>query len=156
MTTAGGLLSSQVISGLIALFHPGTSLKPWQQYLIYAAVTLISFVINAFMNRLLPYVNRMAFYWSVSGFVIICITALACASPNYASAEYVFTDFINETGWPDGVAWLIGLLQAAFSVTGFDAVAHMIEEIPNASVEGPKIMMYASFPLSSDRKSDIS
>lgn len=27
-------------------------------------------------------------------------------------------------------------------LTGFDAVAHMIEEIPNASVDGPKIMIY--------------
>lgn len=27
-------------------------------------------------------------------------------------------------------------------LTGFDAVAHMIEEIPNASTEGPKIMIY--------------
>jgi choline transport protein len=27
-------------------------------------------------------------------------------------------------------------------LTGYDAVAHMIEEIPNASVEGPKIMIY--------------
>lgn len=27
-------------------------------------------------------------------------------------------------------------------MTGFDAVAHMIEEIPNASIEGPKIMIY--------------
>jgi len=66
---------------------------------------------------------------------------LACASPNYSTAEFVFTDFINETGWPDGIAWLLGLLQAGLGLTGFDAVAHMIEEIPNPAVEGPKIMI---------------
>ncbi|KAF2124686.1 amino acid transporter [Dothidotthia symphoricarpi CBS 119687] len=142
LTTSGGLLASQLIAGLISLFHPDFSMEPWQQYLIYVAWTLIAFVVNAFLNRLLPYVNRTAFFWSVAGFGIICITVLACASPNYATAEFVFTDFINETGWPDGIAWLLGLLQGGFGITGYDAVAHMIEEIPNASVEGPKIMIY--------------
>ncbi|KAL9116524.1 MAG: hypothetical protein Q9187_006953 [Circinaria calcarea] len=33
------------------------------------------------------------------------------------------------------------LLQGGFGLTGYDAVAHLIEEIPNASVEGPKIMI---------------
>ncbi|RAL58596.1 hypothetical protein DID88_003956 [Monilinia fructigena] len=39
------------------------------------------------------------------------------------------------SGWPDGVAWLLGLLQAGLGLTGFDAVAHMIEEIPNPGVQ---------------------
>lgn len=142
MTTSGGLLASQLIAGLISLFHPDFTIKPWQQYLIYVAWTLIAFVINAFMNRLLPYLNRGAFIWSISGFAIICITVLACSSGSYASADFVFTEFINTTGWPDGISWLLGLLQGGFGITGYDAVAHMIEEIPNASVEGPKIMIY--------------
>ncbi|KAF1942893.1 amino acid transporter [Clathrospora elynae] len=142
LTTSGGLLASQLISGLIALYHPEFALKAWQVWLIYVAWTLIAFVINAFLNDLLPYVNRAAFIWSIGGFAIVCIVVLSCASPNYASADFVFTEFINETGWPDGIAWLLGLLQGGFGLTGYDAVAHMIEEIPNASVEGPKIMIY--------------
>ena len=126
----------------IVLYHPEFELHPWQVWLIYVAWTLIAFVVNAFMNSLLPYINRTAFIWSIGGFAIICITVLTCASPDYASAEFVFTEFINETGWPDGIAWLLGLLQGGFGLTGYDAVAHMIEEIPNASIEGPKIMIY--------------
>jgi choline transport protein len=142
LTTSGGLLASQLISGLISLYHPDFKLKAYQVWLIYVLWTLIAFVINAFLNNILHHVNRAAFIWSIGGFVIVCITCLACASPTYASAEFVFTDFINETGWPDGIAWLLGLLQGGFGITGYDAVAHMIEEIPNASVEGPKIMIY--------------
>jgi choline transport protein len=142
LTTSGGLLASQLISGLISLYHPDFKLKAYQVWLIYVLWTLIAFVINAFLNNMLHHVNRAAFIWSIGGFAIVCITCLACASPTYASAEFVFTDFINETGWPDGIAWLLGLLQGGFGITGYDAVAHMIEEIPNASVEGPKIMIY--------------
>jgi choline transport protein len=142
LTTSGGLLASQLISGLILMYHPDFTLQPYQVWLIYVAWTLIAFLVNAFLNRILSTINRGAFIWSIGGFAIICITILACASPDYASGEFVFTSFINETGWPDGIAWLLGLLQGGFGITGYDAVAHMIEEIPNASVEGPKIMIY--------------
>ncbi len=142
LTTSGSLLASQLISGLIQLYHPDFTLKAWQVWFIYVAWTLVAFFINAFLNRLLPYVNKGAFMWSIGGFVIICITVLSCSSGHYTSGSFVFRNFINETGWPDGIAWLLGLLQGGFGITGYDAVAHMIEEIPNASVEGPKIMIY--------------
>ncbi|CAG8055373.1 unnamed protein product [Penicillium nalgiovense] len=113
----------------------------WHQFLIYIGLTVGSFVINAFMNSILPVIYRGAFMWSIGGFVIVSITCLACASPNYNSAYFVFCDFVNTTGWPDGIAWLLGLLQGGLGVTAFDAVAHMIEEVPNAEIEGPKIMV---------------
>jgi len=90
---------------------------------------------------LLPMVTKGAFIWSIAGFAIISITLLATAAPNYNSGHLVFREFTNTTGWPDGIAWLLGLLQGGLGLTGFDAVAHMIEEIPNPSKEGPKIMM---------------
>ncbi|KID91737.1 gaba permease [Metarhizium guizhouense ARSEF 977] len=93
------------------------------------------------MNSLLPVIYHGAFMWSIGGFVIVSITVLACASPDLNSAYFVFCNFINQTGWPDGIAWLLGLLQGGLGVTAFDAVAHMIEEIPHAAAEGPKIMV---------------
>jgi choline transport protein len=142
LVCSGGLLGSQLIVGVIALFNPTYVSERWHQFLIYIAYTIAAFLINAFMNDLLPHINRGAITWSIAGFVVICITILACASPNYSSGKFVFTDFINETGWPDGIAWLLGLLQGGLGLTGYDAVAHMIEEIPNPAVEGPKIMIY--------------
>lgn len=129
LTASGGLLGSQLILGVISLLHPEYEAKSWHQFLIYIAYTLAAFFINAFMNRLLPYFNKAAFLWSLAGFAIICITVLSCATPNYQSASFVFGGFINESGWPDGLAWLLGLLQGAFALTGFDAVIHMIEEM---------------------------
>lgn len=73
--------------------------------------------------------------WSITGFVVICITVLACASPDYNSGDLVYRTFLNETGWPDGIAWMLGLLQGTLGLTGYDATAHMVEEIPNAVVE---------------------
>lgn len=142
LVATAGLLGSQLIIGLIALYDATYEPERWHQFLIYIGYNLIAFIANAFGNSIIPLINKAAITWSIAGFVIISITVLACASPNYNSADFVFRNFTNETGWPDGIAWLLGLLQGGLGLTGFDATAHMIEEIPNAAIEGPKIMIY--------------
>ncbi|KAF2726091.1 amino acid permease [Polychaeton citri CBS 116435] len=142
LVATGGLLGSQLIIGVISLYHASYEPHRWHQFLIYLGYTFAAFLINIFGNSVLPLINKAAITWSILGFVVICITVLACASPDYNSGDFVFTTFINETGWPNGIAWLLGLLQGALGLTGYDAVAHMIEEIPNAAIEGPKIMVY--------------
>ena len=141
LTATGGLLGSQLIVGVISFMVPSYVPQRWHQFLIYIAYNLFAFFVNAFLTRLLPGVTKTAFIWSLSGFVVICITVLACASPSYQSGDFVYRKFINETGWPDGLAWLLGLLQGGLGLTGFDAVAHMVEELPDPTVEGPKIMI---------------
>lgn len=62
--------------------------------------------------------------WSLTGFTVICITVLACSSPDFNSGKFVFGQFINQTGCkfprtgckddadvlgPDGIAWLLGV-----------------------------------------------
>jgi choline transport protein len=141
LSLRGALLGSQLIVGIISFMNPDYVAKPWHRFIIYIGYSVVAFLFNAFMTGILPHITKAAFIWSISGFVIIPITLLACASPNYSSGDVVFRGFINETGWPDGIAWLLGLLQAGLGLTGYDAVAHMIEEIPNAAVGGPKIMV---------------
>ncbi|EPE32742.1 hypothetical protein GLAREA_07876 [Glarea lozoyensis ATCC 20868] len=141
LVASGGLLGSQLILGTISLWNPNFVSQRWHAFLIYLGYNIVSFLVNAFMTGLLPLITKSALIWSITGFAVISITILACASPNYSSASFVFTEFRNDTGWPNGIAWLLGLLQAGLGLTGFDAVAHMIEEIPNPAVEGPKIMI---------------
>ena len=82
--------------------HPEFEYRRWIQFLIYLGITFTSFAVNAFMQKLLPAVNGTALVWSIAGFVIISITVLACAAPEYATGRYVFATWLNETGWPDG------------------------------------------------------
>jgi choline transport protein len=141
LTATAGLLGSQLIIGVISFMVQSYNPHRWHQFLIYIGYNLFAFFVNAVLSKALPIIDKAAFIWSISGFAIICITVLACASPNYESGNFVFRQFINQTGWPDGLAWLLGLLQGGLGLTGFDAVAHMIEEIPEPSVVGPKIMI---------------
>jgi choline transport protein len=73
--------------------------------------------------------------------VVISITILATG--DHTDAKFVFTDFANETGWSDGVSWILGLLQSALSLIGYDAVSHMTEEMPRPTSDGPRAIMYS-------------
>lgn len=85
---------------------------------MYLGVTGFALVVNAGFTRVLPLVTKAAFVWLVGGFVVTSVVVLACASPEYQSGGFVYGGFENLTGWPDGTAWLLGLLQGAFSLTG--------------------------------------
>ncbi|PKX90083.1 putative GABA permease [Aspergillus novofumigatus IBT 16806] len=141
LPATASLFGSSLIMNIAVLANPNLTVQPWQVFLVYIGFCLTGFLINAFWNSILAALSKAALIWSLCGFLIFSITALACAVPDYNSATYVFTQFINETGWPDGVAWPLGLLQGSLCLIGFDAVAHMIEEIPNPSVQGPRVMV---------------
>ena len=118
LTATGSLLGSTFIINIITLLHKDYVAQTWHQFLIYIAFTVIALAINAFFTRLLPLFTQAAFIWSMAGFIIISITVLACASPDYQSGDFVYGQFANDVGWPDGMAWLLGLLQGAFALTG--------------------------------------
>lgn len=118
LSATGPLLGSTFIINIIVLFHPDLDVQPWQQFLIYIGISVFALLVNAFTTSHLPYLTKAAFFWSVVGFVVIVIVVLACASPNYQTGEFVYGQFINTVGWPDGLAWLLGLLQGAFALTG--------------------------------------
>lgn len=80
-------------------------------------------------------------YWSILSVVTISILLLATAPKT--DAEFVFTNFSNTTGWSDGTAWMLGLLQSALAFIGYDAVAHMVEEMPRPTRDAPQAMVAA-------------
>lgn len=51
-------------------------------------------------------------------FIVVFIIALVLP-PERKSASFVFTTFVNETGWQsNGVAWFLGLLTSSYVMVG--------------------------------------
>jgi len=61
----------------------------------------------------------------------------------FQSPSFVFGQWINRTGWSDGVVWFLGLVQSAYGLTAFDSVIHMVEEIPAPRRNAPRTMYLA-------------
>lgn len=56
---------------IITLWVDTFEVQRWQTFLIYLAFTIGAFLLNVFAVRLLPLVDRTAFYWSMSGIVVV-------------------------------------------------------------------------------------
>lgn len=114
---------------------------------IYAALLVSHAIINSFGVRTLRYLNNVSIALHSLGVTALCIAVLVKA-PTHQPASFVFGKFIdggaadeNSQGWaerasPAYVA-ICGILLAQFTLTGFDASAHLSEETRNASWSAP-------------------
>lgn len=107
---------------------------------VYAAVLVAQGLINTFGVHILHYLNNISVWWHALGTFSLVIAILAKA-PTHQSAEFVFTQFIDGTGgWGERASHayvvVIGTLMAQYTLTGFDASAHMTEETRNAAMSG--------------------
>ncbi|KAI0205836.1 choline transport protein [Astrocystis sublimbata] len=142
LVTTEGFFSAQFIQAAAVIASNGTyEIKQWATYLIFLAVLSFTTCANIYGNKILGRWNDAALYWSILAVVVISIVLLATSDKN--DARFVFTDFKNETGWPDGLSWILGLLQSALSLIGFDAALHLTEEMPNPTVDAPRAILYA-------------
>lgn len=105
---------------------------------IYAGTLAVHACLNTFANRLLALLNGVSVVWHVVGTFVFIIALLAVA-PSHQSAKFVFTHFNHpDVGIANsGLIFLLGLLMSQFTLTGYDASAHMTEETKNASKSGP-------------------
>ena len=124
LTATAGSLAGSLITGAYALKHPEYETQRYQTFVIYVGYTILACILNIYGLRLLPLLNKAAITWSLAGAATIAIVCLACKSGDYQPASFVFGEYINETGWNNGVAWILGLLQSSFGLTAYDAVSH--------------------------------
>ncbi|KAI1465941.1 amino acid transporter [Daldinia caldariorum] len=142
LVTTEGFFAAQFISAAAVIASNGAyAIEQWRTYLIFLAIVTFTTGANIWGNRILGRWNDAALYWSLLGVVVISIVLLTTSDKN--GADFVFAEFQNETGWSDGMAWILGLLQSALSLIGFDAALHMTEEMPRPAVDAPRAIIYA-------------
>ncbi|KAI2625099.1 amino acid transporter [Hypoxylon sp. NC1633] len=142
LVTTEGFFAAQFIQAAAVIASGGTyEIEKWGTYLIFLAILTFTTGANVWGNRILGRWNDAALYWSLLAVVVISIVLLATSEKN--DARFVFAEFENATGWSDGMAWILGLLQSALSLIGFDAALHMTEEMPRPAVDAPRAILYA-------------
>jgi amino acid transporter len=120
-------------------------LDPKRTIAILAGILFIQGLLNTFGVRLVALLNDVSVWWHLLGVaVIVIILIVAPHSHAHQSAGFVF----GASGWNafKGLSGfslapyviLIGLLNAQYTFTGYDASAHMTEETIKAQINGPK------------------
>jgi amino acid transporter len=136
------------IDGGLALFASafmnnwfGYPLTPWPILGVYAVALFLHGLLNTFGIRLVALLNNISVWWHILGVVII-VGVLLIAPKHHQSIGFIFTSYQNQTGagFPGSVIYvfLIGLLLAQYTFTGYDASAHLTEETHNAATAGPR------------------
>ena len=138
--------------GTVAAIDPATQ---WTTLGIYAVVLILHAMLNIFGVRIVALLNDVSVWWHIVGVFLIgggvVIAALIgqqfggadfathiTASPlNSAGALFHVDPKYNATGFPTWYAFLLGLLLAQYTYTGYDASAHMTEETVGASTRAP-------------------
>ncbi|MCO5590262.1 hypothetical protein L7F22_044231 [Adiantum nelumboides] len=143
LTATAPISSVQILLAIIQLFHPQFNPGNWFTFIVYMAVSILATIINIFGIHIMGKLNIASLYWSITGAVVLFVTLLSVAGHNgqLCDAKFIFATFLNDTGWPDGVAWIMGLLMTQFALVGADGAAHLVDEIKNPRKYAPLAMV---------------
>jgi amino acid transporter len=102
---------------------------------VYAVILGLHALMNIFSVKLVALLNDISVWWHCLG-VLVIVGFLILKPDHHQSFGTVFSKTINNSGFSHSWLWfvlLLGLLQAQYTYTGYDASAHMSEETQGAS-----------------------
>jgi amino acid transporter len=139
VTAAIGYGLAIFATSLLDLWFDYPNTKEWT-LLTYSVVMLVAVLLNMSKVSITAMLNTISAYWHMAGVAFI-VLVLIIVPDNHQSVSYVFTETINNSGFSGSgfgsiVFWYVfglGLLMSQYTITGFDASAHMAEETHQAS-----------------------
>ncbi|GAA5982500.1 hypothetical protein JCM10908_006674 [Rhodotorula pacifica] len=141
-STAFGL--AQMIFAAVSLSRDGAFVATkWQIYLLYLALLFVQGVLNSVGTKMLAKMTRTFVFFNLGTVIAVVISLLVCTDTKN-SAKYTFTHTINGSGWDsEGLTFLLGLLSVQWTMTDYDATAHISEEVKRAQVAAPAAIWIA-------------
>ncbi|KIW16053.1 hypothetical protein PV08_06104 [Exophiala spinifera] len=104
---------------------------------VMAALTVLCGLVNSLSTYWMEKMTKtyVIFHFAV---LISCAIALLAKTENKHDASYVFTHVEGDAGWtPIGFSFLFGFLSVSWTMTDYDATAHITEEISQPEIKAP-------------------
>ena len=105
-------------------------------FIWFVVLMVLAAVANIFKGHLLAVINNISVWWHVAGAAIV-ILVLIIVPDHHQSLSFVYTERINNSGFSSGFYWFLvlplGFLLTQYTITGFDASAHLSEETHDAA-----------------------
>lgn len=112
-----------------------------QQFVLFIIIIALATLANVYSSHLLAVINNISVWWHVFGVVVI-VVILIMIPTEHQSLNWMFTERINNSGFGDSNYWFyvlpLGFLLTQYTITGFDASAHLSEETEGAHISAAK------------------
>ena len=110
-----------------------------QQFALFIIIMVLVTLINIFSSHLLALVNNISVWWHVFGAAVV-IGILLVVPEKHQSVKWMFTQQINNSGFNNYWFYVLplGFLLTQYTITGFDASAHLSEETHSAHLSAAK------------------
>ncbi|KAL1409273.1 polyamine transporter tpo5 [Vanrija albida] len=112
---------------------------------LFVGLLLIHGLFNSLRTKQLAFVTQYFAFINI-GVLLCTVIAVLAKTPRHEihSANYSFTYLENQSGWSNsGLSFLLGLLSVQWTMTGYDATAHITEEVKRAAVAAPVAIFLA-------------
>lgn len=111
---------------------------PQNTFALFIVLIVIHGLLNTFNVSLVSLLCNISAWWHIVGVAII-VAALWIMPTSHQSFSWTMTAFHNGTGWSFApYVFLMGLLMAQYTYTGYDASAHVAEETRGAAMAAPR------------------
>jgi amino acid transporter len=118
-------------------------------FIIYLIFLACHTVLNIFPAHILRWWNDTSAYWHIIGPTIVAIVLLFFLKVPHQSWSFVFTERINNSGFSEAKYWWyvlpLGFLLTQYTITGYDACAHLSEETRSAAHSAARGLWQAVF-----------
>jgi amino acid transporter len=134
------------IAYFIRMFDDGFRLTVGSIYVIFLIVLIVHGLLNTFGINVVKIMGDISVWWHVVGVVVIAAVLFIAPSNKRGIAGAFDAAPPGLTGWTGGAfitayMFALGLLLAQYTITGFDASAHVSEETVGARTEAPKAIV---------------
>lgn len=131
-----------MILGCANLTQPSYIPKNWHYVLVTIGLILLSLICNMLANSWQAKSVTSLFVANITTCLAAIITMLVMSRGTRQDAEFIFTEYINETGFKSkGYVFILGMLQSAYTFTGYDSVTHLSEEMTNPNTGVPRALV---------------
>ncbi len=140
VTAAIGYGCAVFMTSLLNLLFDYPNTVRWILF-TYGMILFGAGLVNMFKVPITAMLNAFSAWWHMIG-VLVIVGILIVVPDEHKSVGYVFGETVNNTGFSGHnfgsiVFWYVfatGLLMAQYTITGYDASAHMSEETRRASM----------------------
>jgi amino acid transporter len=117
-------------------------------FLLFVLILAAHVSINIWGHSIIDVLQNVSVWWHVVGATAV-VLILVFVPEKHQSLEFVFTERFNNSGYSDATYWFLvlpfGFLLTQYTITGFDACAHVSEETKGASTAAAKGLWQSIF-----------